>query len=344
LPRGRLSSDVSGDPPGADALFVAAWPGIAARLARELARTRRLDWHSCEEILQEVAERVVSRAEAFPSADDLYRWSRSVAYNLASNVLRTRRHLSEVPPPERPSSTDVPREVEGRLVLATVLRHLSAMSAPDRAAVLGRLGGDGPGAVAGRVRVRRHRARERLRALVDGAAAFVGLRLRLAIGDPGVGAASALAVALVVPAVVGLLVFVPVEPASTSGPSLRGNAADSRRDGGRLDSTTRSLATAHARGDGAPGGTSAPPGRVADLGLATRNVVVALAPSIDQAPSTEAEQDYETRPLEAMADVDGDGEPDVTAEPSWDATCVRDGERGPVAALACPLLADVSTR
>lgn len=167
------------------ALFEHVWPVVAARLERSLS-TRGVDRVTREDIVQEVACRVLDKRVPFTSADDLTGWALTTGHNLwtddgrrwarrgaavAAGVVDRDGALAALPAP----GPDVVTVVEDRLAVEAVLGALRAMSAADRDAIVAFVTGH---RVEGRretsrVKVRRHRARERLRPALDRATAVL---------------------------------------------------------------------------------------------------------------------------------------------------------------------------
>jgi RNA polymerase sigma factor (sigma-70 family) len=148
--------------------FEEVWPEVAHRVSAMLRR-RRLSPEDLEDVLQETAARAISRRVPNVDSDDLFRWAVVVARNLAIDRFRRRKHVELVELADGPTATDVAQEAEARVVLGTVVSRFSQLSPRDRVAILSAFGpatGGRTGQV--RVAVARHRARERLRALVDG--------------------------------------------------------------------------------------------------------------------------------------------------------------------------------
>jgi hypothetical protein len=130
--------------------------------------------------VQETALRAVRDRVPFSSADDLLRWASTVGLRLATDVKRRRRFIDPAPVPERECPHDVGATVERRLTLAAVADALTRLSDADRSAILAP---SAEGAVRTRREsvkqsVARHRARGRLRALVEGLVVLVGWLVR----------------------------------------------------------------------------------------------------------------------------------------------------------------------
>lgn len=146
-----------------------AWP--AAR--RELLGTLRRRGVSAEEandIVQDVAERALRSRVAFDGHDSLMRWCHVVARNLTIDNSRRRRHLSSVDVPDVQEAIGVEDWVDARLTAATVREAAAQLSAADRVALFG----ENAGAATVAERVRRHRARARLAAMIAGVGAVLG--------------------------------------------------------------------------------------------------------------------------------------------------------------------------
>lgn len=164
--------------------FNEAWPTVATALER-LLRARGVDPVTAEDVVQEVAERAWRLRVPFTDAADLFRWASVVGWRLAVDDFRRvsrrgqlRGDHGEADAGSVASDEDVEDRVEARLLAERVLVCLPALSDADQAALLDspRPAGDRREAV--RLAVRRHRARQRLLALVEAAGVVLGIALR----------------------------------------------------------------------------------------------------------------------------------------------------------------------
>jgi hypothetical protein len=150
-----------------------------------------------EDIVQEVAARVLASRVPFNSSDDLIGWALTTGHNLWTDDGRRWRRRGGSPLPlvecdvdgdaweVPPANLDVATLVEGRLALHEVLDALRAMSAEDRDAILaGVTGRQANGRMeAVRVKVRRHRVRQRLKPVLDRATSVLeGVAAAAALG------------------------------------------------------------------------------------------------------------------------------------------------------------------
>jgi hypothetical protein len=206
----------------ADALAV-VWPEVSRRLARLLA-SRGAAHDVVDDIVQEVAARVLSRAIAFEDAADLMRWTVPVALNLLVDHARATKRVT-VGGQVDTTVPDIADVVVDRDRLGRVLGAVAQLSDGDRAALVA------PGVPAAdrresvRLAVRRHRARRRLLALVDGAAgiaAWLGLRMGLRLRRTRSGVLTA-TVALALP--MGMFVGLPRDVRPAPAPGVRAEAA-----------------------------------------------------------------------------------------------------------------------
>lgn len=151
------------------------WPEVARRLAA-LLRRRGVDPATSEDIVQEVAARVLAHRVPFDGADDLSRWAATVAVNLAVDHFRAQRHFIEEPPEDRPAAVELASIVEQRMTLAAVREELGRLAASQRAAVLSHLTSPANGNRREDVRlaVQRHRARAHLKRLLKGLVGVLG--------------------------------------------------------------------------------------------------------------------------------------------------------------------------
>lgn len=174
-------------------LFAEVWPAVAARLERSLSR-RGVDRLSREDIVQDVAVRALVNRVSFGSAEDLVGWALTVGHNLWTDEGRrwVRRGGACLPLLDNEdddngcigiaSGVDPAGLVEDRLALQAVVEALRSMSAADRESIVRLMEGvhSRGRAETNRWGQRRSRVRQRLRAVVDGAAAAIVLvRVRL---------------------------------------------------------------------------------------------------------------------------------------------------------------------
>src|SRR4051812_25846034 len=137
-----------------------------------MLRRRGVKHHDIDEIVQETAARVISTQVPFDDADDLFRWASVVSGRLAIDLRRRGARLSDDEVPERADAVDVAMAAEHRVVLSVVRDRLPDMSESDREVLLSNFH-DGPAhprRESVRIAVARHRARNRLRLLLEGLA------------------------------------------------------------------------------------------------------------------------------------------------------------------------------
>ena len=146
------------------------WPAVACRLTGML-RHRGIDPATAEDLAQETALRALRAGVDFENADDLFRWAAVVGWRLAIDARRRQARIDPVPVPDRQSPTNVALVVEQRSTLEAVGAGLRSLSPLDRHAILSPSGGARLSRQESvRLKVRRHRARARLQALVEGLA------------------------------------------------------------------------------------------------------------------------------------------------------------------------------
>jgi DNA-directed RNA polymerase specialized sigma24 family protein len=151
--------------------LASVWPEVAARL-QSMLRRRGVRHHDIDEIVQETATRVISGRVTYVDADDLFRWASVVGGRLAIDLRRRGARLSTEELPDRADTIDVATAAEHRVVLRAVRTRLPELSESDQAALLSSFD-DEPATSrreSVRVAVARHRARRRLRILLDGLA------------------------------------------------------------------------------------------------------------------------------------------------------------------------------
>lgn len=161
--------------------FAVLWREVAHRVTlflRRLGASREL----ADDLVQDVAVRLLRSDLKFAEGPELLKWSYVVARNLYIDHLRRPESLGCDPAelPETAAQVDVVRTVEARLALAHVGRLLRAMNESDRDALL-RIVQDEPEVTphsrreSTRLAVQRHRARNRLQDLIAATAALLGV-------------------------------------------------------------------------------------------------------------------------------------------------------------------------
>lgn len=208
------------------------WPSVSARL-RVMLERRGVSSHDAEEAIQETAARAMSAAVEFADADDLFRWASVVSWRVAVDARRRCTRVSGNELPERADHVDVAQAAETRIVLSAVTTRFKELSERDRAVLLAGLD-EQPSQTrleSVRTAVARHRARNRLRGLLNGLAApvvafIVRRRWRSAHAEAFVSTAGpALACfALTVGAVGGVPPQSPVQPATVIAASISPSA------------------------------------------------------------------------------------------------------------------------
>lgn len=145
------------------------WPHVAPSL-RRLLMQRGVSKSDAEDIVQEVAVKVIHHEVPYSDGDDLYRWCSVVARRLSIGLARKRR--VEVLPDwfDAPGREDVERSVQARIQLAAVAKALAALPLQKRELVMSSGVGD-PSHLA----VRRFRTRQRLRLVLDRVSVLVAL-------------------------------------------------------------------------------------------------------------------------------------------------------------------------
>jgi hypothetical protein len=154
--------------------LAAAWPELEHQLRRVLhARHVPVDDH--DDLLQEVAARILASGVAFESADDLLPWASTVIRRLhIDHVRKANRVALDGHVPEVRGSADVERTVAARMELSSVAEVLVGWPIEARDTLLGARGVRQPSSVY----VRRYRLRAKLISALEGWAAFVGFLRR----------------------------------------------------------------------------------------------------------------------------------------------------------------------
>jgi hypothetical protein len=162
---------------------------------------------TAEDLVQETAAIVLTKAPPMATDEDLYRWSLAVARHLHIDSVRKRKRVTTVAVPDRPDAADVEHAVVQRLRLSAIADALTRLSTAERAALTAEAPIDADRRARVRTNVRRLRARARLLQLAGprglaGLGPIATLRRVLQRADRWVVPAAAAAV--VVPVVVGL--------------------------------------------------------------------------------------------------------------------------------------------
>jgi len=146
----------------------AVWPELQRRLLSRLNRAG-VTPATAEDVVQEVAARIVSADVAYRSVDDLMPWAATVARHLLFDHRRSEARRPTVTLEDAPSPVEFDDLLEHRRRLAAVVTCWSQLSDQDRQALSAPFTGARPTSRAEGVRwaVRRHAARARLAAIVD---------------------------------------------------------------------------------------------------------------------------------------------------------------------------------
>jgi DNA-directed RNA polymerase specialized sigma24 family protein len=154
--------------------WTASWPQTAGHLRRFLTRLGA-NSHTADDLVQEVAVRLIRSAPPVADDEELLRWCYVVVRRLYVDHLRGHARLlpAEQLGRDFADAQDVHRVVEGRLMVARVGRALRELSEADRETLLRTLRDDDTAPPASRrdstrLAVQRHRARNRLDALLAG--------------------------------------------------------------------------------------------------------------------------------------------------------------------------------
>jgi DNA-directed RNA polymerase specialized sigma24 family protein len=149
------------------------WPEVSTRLGK-LLTSRGAARDVADDVVQEVAARALSHGIVFDDAADLMRWAVPVALNLLVDHARAAGRVTLGIDGYDTALADVADLVAHRDRLRQVLGAVARLSDADRAALAPEAEAPADRREAVKLAVRRHRARRRLLALVDGVAAFVG--------------------------------------------------------------------------------------------------------------------------------------------------------------------------
>lgn len=235
--------------------------------------------------MQEVAARAFVRQAQFTSVNHLTRWSCRVAANLRVDQVRRGNRMADQPVPDWSDTTETARLVEGRVALEQVLSAVLQLSDADRVALFGEREEAADRREAVKLAVRRHRARARLAAMVEGMiAAFAVLNRALlrrgespGLGEP-VAISSVAAVALAMPMVAAWRdapAATPVRQEQTSSTALAPSAA------------TRANPAPEPAQPGARSSASGEPGVAVPAPQAPSRSVLSLKPGPDHGATVE---------------------------------------------------------
>ena len=145
------------------------WPQVRTRLVGYLV-ARGVSSSDADDVVQDVAERLIRHRIDFIDADDLLRWCVPVARHASIDRHRRGARLVSVHAlAEQPCADDLAETVGARMRVRRVVDGLAKLSHADRETLVDALHENGT-AMDGATRVRRHRARKRLLELVGPAA------------------------------------------------------------------------------------------------------------------------------------------------------------------------------
>ena len=154
--------------------FESAWPALERKLRAGLA-ARRVPPDALEDVLQETALRLL-RSWGRVRGETLWAFTLTVALNIVRDDARKRQRRENVPVEDLPPDRDPEHEALVRMELDRVRAALASMNEKQRAILLSEVGEAAmPEGSAGGIKMARMRARQRLRALIEDASAFVGV-------------------------------------------------------------------------------------------------------------------------------------------------------------------------
>ena len=136
-----------------------------------------------DDALQTAALRAWSRPGSFDSLDGMAKWVLVVAWNEVQAEWRRQARVDFGEVPERPGGPDPAVVVEGRIDLGVAIAGLACLSDADREAITATLVDETVGPPRPQVKMRRHRARQRLADLV--ADPSLGARRQSGWASPG---------------------------------------------------------------------------------------------------------------------------------------------------------------
>lgn len=199
------------------------WRTVEPRLRRYLL-ARRVPAVDVDDVVQEVALRVLVHSPDYDGADDLLPWCITVARNVATDAVRAgaRRAPADLTP-DVPAADDVEGQVAARLELERTLAALKTLTFPDQRAIVEGIDQSRPchdRTTSVRLAVRRHRARQRLLALLAAIAAWAWGSLRRLRPTTVVMAAGPLALAASISVALPSISVVPPAPAALRAPDV----------------------------------------------------------------------------------------------------------------------------
>lgn len=188
---------------GVTADLTEIWPQVRPRLIAYL-RARGVTYTNADDVVQDVAERMVRHDVPFADAEDLLRWCVPVARNASIDQhRRASRAVLVANLPDRAREDDVAETVSARLRLRRVIDGLNRLPQSERAALTAAIDNT-DGLTDSATRVRRHRARRRLLEMAGPPAVVVACgRVLRRLWRPGV--ATAIPAAMAVSFVVGAM-------------------------------------------------------------------------------------------------------------------------------------------
>ena len=146
------------------------WPQVRPRLLAYL-QAHGISPANADDVVQDVAERVIRHNVDFADADDLLRWCLPVARHASIDQHRRTTRLVPIHSvPDSAEAEDLTEAVGAKLRLRRVIDGLAKLSHADRQTLVEAALDDAVPALDGATRVRRHRARKRLLELVGPAA------------------------------------------------------------------------------------------------------------------------------------------------------------------------------
>lgn len=199
------------------------WRTVEPRLRRYLL-ARRVPAADVDDVVQEVALRVLVHGPDYDGADDLLPWCITVARNVATDAVRAgaRRAPADLTP-DVPAADDVEGQVAARLELERTLAALKTLTFPEQRAIVEGLDQSRPSpdrTTSVRLAVRRHRARQRLLALLAAIAAWAWGSPRRLRPTTVIMAAGPLALAASISAALPSISVAPPVPAGVTAPDV----------------------------------------------------------------------------------------------------------------------------
>jgi DNA-directed RNA polymerase specialized sigma24 family protein len=141
-----------------------AWPRVTAK-ARRVLLNRGAPADLIEDALQSAALHLLDRSKGFDSFEGMIAWVIEVAWNETKMAWRRQARVEVGKVPDQPGGPDPAAAFQFRAELAAVLNAFAALTDDERHAISSAIVDGGAFPLTPAVKMRRHRARQRLGSL-----------------------------------------------------------------------------------------------------------------------------------------------------------------------------------